>query len=291
MTDAQFVAEVEPMSRSCRYLLVSLIVIASMQQGHAANTEGVHPYLSDKYFVDVGVFWPDRRLRMSVNGSAGEINEPIEFEENLKLKKADDIFSAEFGWRFTEKWRLIGQHFESGGDTSWVLDEDIEWQDVIFQAGTRASGGAEFTLLRVFFARDFNVGKRHEFGLGAGIHWLDISAYIEGTILIESGESAYAKESVGISAPLPNIGTWYNYSLSDRWALTSRLDFFSADIGRYDGTMANFSIGFNYQVARNFGLGLNYNYFDLDVGINKSNWTGRVETSYEGIYANLSFFW
>ena len=146
-------------------------------------------------------------------------------------------------------------------------------------------------MLRTFFARDFNVGDRHEFGLGAGLHWLDIGSYIEGTILIEDGGTAYSRESVRVSGPLPNIGTWYNYSISDRWAFTTRFDFFSADIGKYDGTLTNFSFGVNFQIARNLGLGINYNNFDLDVGIDEDSWRGRVKTRYEGLYANLSLFW
>lgn len=291
MSDVLSVARFEPVIQGCRYLVVSLLLIASLQQGHAANTSGVHPYLSNKFFVDVGIFWPSRRFSLSVNGSAGEVNDPIEFEEDVRLKNADDVFCAEFGWRFGEKWRLVGQYFASSGNETWLLEDDIEWEDVVFQAGTNAAGGTEFMMLRTFFARDFNVGDRHEFGLGAGLHWLDIRSYIEGTILIENGGTAYSRESVRVSAPLPNIGTWYNYSISDRWAFTSRFDFFSADIGKYDGTLTNFSIGINFQIARNFGLGLNYNDFDLDAGIDEDSWRGRVKTRYEGLYANLSLFW
>ena len=93
------------------------------------------------------------------------------------------------------------------------------------------------------------------------------------------------------SAPLRNMCTWYNYSISNRWAFTTRFDFFSADVGKYDGTLTNFSVGVNFQVARNFGLGLNHNNFELDVGIDEDSWRRRVETGYEGLYANLSFFW
>lgn len=272
-------------------LYFGLLLLGSVQPGYAADTSGVHPYLSDKFFIDVGIFWPDRRLGLAVDGSLGEIHRPIEFGEEVKFKTTDEIFSLEFGWRFGEKWRFVGQYFESGGSSSWVLEEDVEWEDVVFLEGTNASAGANFLLSRAFFARDFNVGARHEFGLGAGIHWLDFSAFLEGTILVEGGGSESARESVGLSAPLPNLGAWYNYSISDRWALTSRLDFFSANIDPYDGKMTNFAVGVNFQIARNFGLGLDYNHFDLDVKIDNSDWRGHIETSYEGLFAHASFYW
>ena len=279
------------MFRCSRVLLFGLLLTGISAPGHSQETDAVHPYLSDTFFVDVGVFFPDRRLGLSVNGSNGEIHESIEFEEEARFKKSDDVFALEFGWRFGEKWRLVGQYFESSGSNSWALEEDIEWEDVVFVAGSNAAGGTDFQLIRAFFGRDFNVGEKHEFGLGAGAHWLDLGAYIEGTIIVEDGGTAFARESVGVAAPLPNIGAWYNYSITERWAFRGRFDLFSADIGRYDGTMANFGVGVDYQISRHFGVGLNYNHFELDVKIDKSDWHGRVETSYEGLYANLSFYW
>lgn len=271
--------------------LFCLMLLGGLQSGYAANTEGKHPYLEDTFFVDVGIFLPDRRLGLAVDGSGGQINDPIEFEESVRFKKSEDVFSLEFGWRFGEKWRLVGQYFESSGSSSWVLEEDVEWEDLVFLAGTNANAGAEFLVMRGFFARDFNVGEKHEFGLGAGIHWLDIGAHIEGTVIVEGGGTETARESVGVSGPLPNIGVWYNYSISDRWAFRFRNDYFSANIGKYDGSMVNLALGVNFQIARNFGIGLDYNHFDLDVDIDESDWRGHVDTSYEGLFAHLSFYW
>ena len=272
-------------------LLCSVLLLGSMQSGHAANTEGVHPYLEDTFFIDVGVFLPERRLGLAVDGSGGEIHDPIEFEESVMFKESENIFSLEFGWRFGEKWRLLGQFFESSGNSSWVLEEDIEWEDIVFQAGTSANAGAELLLMRGFFARDFNVGEKHEFGLGAGIHWLEIGAHIEGTVLVEGGGTETARESVRVSGPLPNIGAWYNYSISDRWAFRARGDYFHASIGKYNGSMVNLAVGANFQVARNFGFGLDYNHFALDVDIDESAWRGHVDTGYEGLFVHLSFYW
>jgi hypothetical protein len=172
-----------------------------------------------------------------------------------------------------------------------ILEEDVEWEDVVFQAGTSASAGASLTLIRAFFGREFRSGKMHEFGFGAGLHWLEIAAFLEGTILLEDGETTDVAVSVRAQAPLPNIGAWYNYSITERWAFRSRADVFSAEIDRYDGTMLNLALGINYQIAENFGVGVNYNYFDIDVKMDQPDWQGRVVTSYKGLFVDLSFYW
>jgi hypothetical protein len=39
------------------------------------------------------------------------------------------------------------------------------------------------------------------------------------------------------------------------------------------------------------GVGVNYNVFDLDVGVKKSDWRGNANISYQGLYVCLSAYW
>ena len=277
-----------PISRNL--FVVWLLIYSSLAMG-AQESSDMHPYLTDTFFLDVGAFFPDRKLSLSVNGSIGGDNPIIDFGEEFRLKESDETFAIDFGWRLKEKWRLVGQYFESSGGSTWILDEDIEWGDVVFLEGTNASVGNDFKLFRAFVGRDFSKSERHEFGVGAGIHLLEFGAFIEGTILVEGGGMATGFESVTTQGPVPNIGGWYKYSISENWALRGRLDWLSANIGKYDGQLTNVSFGVNYQVARYFGIGLNYHDFELDVTVDESDWRGRVITSYEGLYLYLSFFW
>ena len=122
-----------------------------------------------------------------------------------------------------------------------------------------------------------------------GIHWIHIGAFIEGEIRI-NGNSAAARRSVSEETPLPNIGAWYMYSISPRWALRTRLDLLSASVGNYDGLLLSSSLGVNFQAFEHFGIGLKHNYFKLDIGIDKSNWRGGIETLYDGIYVYVSYY-
>jgi len=270
-------------------MLVWAICIAASQLTLAAETEDVHPYLENGFSLDLGFFYPDRQLDLQVNGSLAGINDEIDFDESLRLKRGDDIFSAQMSWRFRDQWSAIGQYYKSSGGRGVVLEEDIEWGNVVFGAGSFAAMGEDFSLTRIFIGRHLDTRKRHEFGIGAGIHWLHIGAYIEGQILI-NGTPASARRAVSEEAPLPNIGVWYDYSISPRWAFRSRFDLLSADVGDYDGIMVNAAFGVNFQAFEHVGFGLNYNYFELDIGVDKSNWRGNIETTYDGVYLYASFY-
>ncbi len=271
-------------------LIVCLLCFAAPKLTIAAESEDLHPFLERGFSLDVGVFFPDRHLDLSVNGTVGGINEEIDFDQDFQLGSADETFAAEISWRFRGKWSVVGQFFKTSDSASVVLDEDIEWGNVVFGAGSFATAGSDFTLTRIFFGRSFNTSKSHDIGIGGGLHWLHIGSFIEGEILINGVPSA-ARRSVSAEAPLPNIGAWYKYSISPRWALRARLDLFGADIGDYDGLLVNASLGLNFQAFEHVGLGLSYNYFELDISIDKSDWRGNIETIYDGIYVYASMYY
>ena len=271
-------------------ILSCLLCFAESQLTLAEESDNLHPYLQRGFSLDVGVFYPDRQLDLSVNGTIAGINEEIDFDQGFNLKAADNVFAGEISWRFRGKWSVLGQYFASSGSTGVVLEEDIEWGNVVFGAGSFAAAGSSFSLTRFFFGRQLNTRESHDFGIGGGIHWLHIAAFIEGEITV-NGTPAGARRSVSVEAPLPNIGAWYRYSISPRWALRSRLDLFGADIGDYDGLLVNVSLGLNYQVFEHVGLGLSYNYFKLDVGVDKSDWRGELETVYDGVYVYASVYY
>jgi len=271
-------------------LFFCALCLAAPQLTIAAESKDLHPFLERGFSLDVGVFFPDRQLDLRVNGTVGGINDEIDFDQGFDLKKADNTFAAEIAWRFRGKWSVLGQYFESSGRTELVLEEDIEWGNVVFGAGSLAATGTSFSLTRIFFGRQLNTSKVHDVGLGGGLHWLHIASFIEGEILV-NGTPAGARRSVSVEAPLPNIGAWYRYSISPRWALRARLDLFGADIGDYDGLLVNVSLGLNFQAFEHVGLGLSYNYFELDVGVDKSNWRGDLETIYDGVYVYASIYY
>jgi hypothetical protein len=246
--------------------------------------------MESPFTIDIGVFYPDRELDLRVNGTISGINDEIDFDKRRQFESAGDIFATELSWRFRGRWRFVGQYFKAEDGTSAVLEKEIEWGDVVFNVGGIATIGTTFSLTRFFFGWQFDTSKSHEVGIGGGLHWLNIGAFIEGEIRI-NGTSKSARRTVSAEAPLPNIGAWYMYSISPRWVLKTRLDLLSASVGDYDGLLLNAAVGVNFQAFEHFGIGLNYNYFKLDVGIDKSDWRGDIETLYDGFYVYASYYY
>jgi hypothetical protein len=273
-------------------VLFSMLFAADTDALRAEVQDDIHPYLKDKFFVDLGVYFPNREIQFQVDGTLGTPNEDIDFETEFGLDDSDQRFSLNFGWRFGEKWELGAQYFDGTNSADATLEEDVEWGDVVFEQGSNVSAGTDFTVLRIFFGRNFESSdKRQRFGVGAGFHWLEVGAFIEGNAIVGGGANMFRRESVSISAPLPNFGVWYMYSMSPNWAFKGRADWLDVDVGEIGGSLLNISIGVNYQIFEHVGVGLNYNAFELDASVKKSNWRGGVNFTYEGLYADVSIYW
>lgn len=274
-----------------RFAVVCFLLISGTNLLHAQEQADVHPYLTEKFFIDLGIYFPDVDSRIRVNGVLSGINEDFEIDRATGVSDDDEIFAMDIGWRFGKKWSLLAQYFKSSVAIGAALTEDIEWKDVVFAEGTNAVAGHEFSVTRVFFGREFDTSAQHDFGAGVGFHQIKFRAFIQGEILIVGGPNVFRSESVSQEQPLPNIGIWYKYSLSPNWVFRSRFDWLDASVDKYDGSLINMSLGVNYRLSNNFGVGLNYNVVELDVTVNKTGWRGRLLQRLDGAYIYVSAYW
>jgi hypothetical protein len=143
----------------------------------------------------------------------------------------------------------------------------------------------------VFIGRSFVKNERNDFGVGIGIHNLDMKIYIEGEIIVDGEPGGFERGEVSGSQILPNIGGWYNFSPAEKWLLHARVDWISANIGDYSGGLWNTSIGVNYQAFRHVGFDLAWQYFNLNLDVEKEDWMGGADMTYRGPVLAVTFNW
>lgn len=277
--------------RQLACLAAALICLSTAGTAIAQEADDVHPILTSKYSINIGVFFPERSFEIGVDGSVPSIERDIDISEQFKLSSSETTQAYEIGWRFGKKWSLRGQYFKVGGSRSAVLDEDVVWGDYTFGAGTGVAGGIDVSITRLFVGRRFSDRDEYEWGIGAGVHRLDLSAYIAGQAIINNEPPIYTERRASTHGPLPNLGAWYVYAFNDRWALTTRVDWLSASIDKYDGTIINASAGVNFALNEHFLIGAAYNYFEIDIEITDDPWKGYAESIIDGAFAYVSFHW
>lgn len=274
-------------TKASRFFFLLAVVPTCLAMAQTAGD--YHPFLTDTFEVSAGAFIPDKSFEIRVDGSVP--GESIDFEEVFKTGDSETTAGIDFKWRFGKKWSLQGQYWRVSDSGSNALRDDVKWGDVTFLAGTRAAAGVELDVGRVFFGRRFGSGPQHEWGLGAGLHWLEISAYAEGQILTDIGDTDFYRGAVSAGAPLPNLGAWYSWSWSPNWVLLTRVDWLSVSFDEYSGSLWNTSVGVNWALTRHLGLSASWNYFGLDVDVKKSDWRGAAKISQNGPLVALTATW
>ena len=101
----------------------------------------------------------------------------------------------------------------------------------------------------------------------------------------------FRQERASISQPLPNFGAWYMHAFSEKWAGTIRVDWLSASIDKYDGHIINSAINVGYAVTDHFGIGLAYNFFEINLKVDDTDWKGRIVSRFDGPYLSLTGYW
>lgn len=274
------------------YLFCGLLTAAVAQEQEDTAAEGI---LDATFFLSVGLFAPDRKVRLGLDASVDVgIPQPgpyVDFSETFDFQNQDETFSAEFGWNFGKRWQFRGQYFRIEDSQRALLTEDVEWGDYIFNEGTSVAAGADMQITRLFFGRRLWGSDSHEAGLGLGVHILDITGKINGNASVNGEDVGFVQERASVSGPLPNIGGWYRRVYAERWILRARLDWLAAGIDKYDGHIINGSLGVAYNMSDHFGLGLSYNLFEIDVGVDDTDWQGRIRSRFQGPYLALTAYW
>ena len=252
-----------------------------------------HPILEDKFYIEAGIFIPQKNIQLGANGSSD--NDEVDFGETFDLNDNEitPFFNAE--WRWNKKWRLAVEYFGVNNGSSATLQDDIKWEDITFKKGSFVRGGIEFNLVRVFVGRVISSGPKHSLGGGLGIHAINIGAFIEGEGELETDDGEivrkFEKKRVSALIPLPNIGGWYHWAPNEKWAFVARVDWFGITIDKYSGGLWNVAPGVKYQIIKNLGVGLDYRFFFLNARVNETNWDGKFEMDFQGplltIHANF----
>lgn len=258
-----------------------------------ASADDRHPALDSKFYVSVGGYFASRAFIASAAGSTAPSGPSlqVDFDSDLNVDDSPQLAIAEFRWQFAEKWNLGLQYFNSMRDAERTLDGTIEWDGVTYEVGAAVAAETSVEITRVVVSRHFWQKGGHDFRLAAGLHWLDVSARIEGEATLDDGSTAFAASKASASLPIPNVGALYQYSPSQKWLLSARFDWFSADIGDYSGGIWNVNLGANYQVAKHIGVGLGYQFFQLDGTLNENRWQGDLKIRFSGPTFQVSGFW
>ena len=271
-------------------LILSMFWIsATVSAQDSKDASNYHPFLSDKIYLNLGVF--NARNTATVGVGIGGVG-----NDEIGTSKTDSNASLALRWRYTENWSFWAQAWTANNSTTATLKEDISFGDPAVKVlkGSAITLETDLDILRLFFGRSFFKKPQSEWGAGAGLHWMQLGAALSTNVATEPDVpdiNGTRKASVKAGVPLPNLGVWYMYSWSPKWITTVRADWLDVDIDQYSGNMYDVSVGVNWQFSKHVGVGLAYQAFDFKAAVNGTGDNLEIELKQDGPFLSLSANW
>jgi opacity protein-like surface antigen len=274
-----------------RQALAVVFAAVTLMAPCVSGAQEVHPAMEAKWWLNLGGFLSAADFEAKANGSIAGVERELDFEQAFGFEDHPSLFMGELGWQFSNNWGVALQYFSSSRDGSRILEEQVEWQDDIFEVGARLDATAAIEVTRFFFSRRFRDRDGHSLKIGAGLHWLNVSATLSGEARINDTTREFRASRASAELPVPNIGAWYRYAASENWYLTARVDWLSASIDNYSGDIWNVAAGANYRLTEHVGVGLNYQYFQIAATLTEPNWRGTASWTFSGPFIYLGGYW
>ena len=237
----------------------------------------------EKFTLNLGGIVNQFNTSLRLDGAVSEGTQ-INFEGN-GLSENLTSFMASGTWRITERNRFDALYFGVNRNGSRTSGRDITVNDQVIPAGSSVSAEAQVDFLLIDYRYSFYKSDALEFAGALGFYGSNFEFSVMAPGLLDG------KVSVSTTVPLPLIGVSADWYIQPRWKVSSTLLGMQANIGDVDGRITVFTLGTDYMLTRNLGLGVSYLHSSADVDVTKSDFNGNLDLDNNSVmlYAVLKF--
>jgi len=290
-----------------RLFLCMIMVILSTRTALAETTPSAHnSAVSDKFTLDIGIFYANSDSNLIVTNPNTGGTFPIDFEDELLLAEEQYLPYFEFTYSFNQRhniyldWKSLDRKADTETVSQDFILEDIDGKDYLIETGAKLSTELNIDILRIGYGYDIWQGTHYAMGVSIGLHTMFIETAFKGTIGIcvpDSTLTSLCNNAVTtpevidetITAPLPDIGVYGSYEFYPDWTFAAHAQYFAIKYDDVDGSLIDIRLGVEAKISDNWSLKLAYNYYDVDVTIEKTRNVGAIEQRTFDYNINYSF--
>jgi hypothetical protein len=199
-------------------------------------------------------------------------------------------------WRPGSNHRISATYFATRKDRTLTFNEQITIEDDVLLPPTTLTSESRNSFLFGTYQYSFVKNKDVEIAglLGAYVNRFNID--LTGTARVQNSNGTApvtrtVSYSPGVTVPLPLIGATIDWYVTPAFTIGGGLSGLKAKIGDIDGSIYVATLSAEYMFTRNFGAGISFMHADLDVDVNKPNFTGELNWQNDNLlfYALLKF--
>jgi len=268
---------VEPVSvASHRWLCLFVVVLAALPS--KALAEDTAPGLR----LSIGGFYPKADTTIRLDANQSNRGTSANFEDTFGLDQEKTVGWFDARWRLSPRHSLQFTYFNLNREGTRDLNRQVQFGEQTFNIGAQVNSRVDLDVARVAYGYSFVSGGRNELTGLIGVHATRLRAQIS------TANGSQSEEAKG-TAPLPMLGLMGVLGFSDRARLRGWAQFFALSYGDYDGRLTNYAATLEFDVFKNFGLGVGWFDYKLNLEATKQKLTGEFDLHIRGPVAYLNF--
>jgi hypothetical protein len=227
----------------------------------------------------LGDFGTKVRVDPHVEGLQGTT---IDLEKNLGLESSRTLTRLGLSWRPLRKHELGVSYFSTKREGRRVIDRQIVYEDTTFpiQADVRSRFDIDFwEVTYTYWPRQT---ERDGIGVNLGVTGLRVNGEL--AVRRNTDNAVLLSETASTDVPVPVIGLEGRWLLTDRVIAMGRASVLpKVSIKDYQGSAFLGKFSLEYRFARMLGLGVAYNYFNLNGLVEKADFHADLGMKVSGV--------
>jgi len=253
-----------PRCKRIPFLLVAIAATAAPLAGHAQAW--IKPG-EEAVILNLGGLTSRIDSSVRLDGNRGGTGIDLEGDTGLDSNRSTFYLGGSF--RMATRHRIDAAYTAYDRSASRATQREYVIDDVVIPAGTVLT--AEATTKIGYVAYRYSFVKRPDMELAAGL-----GLYGGNFKFRFDAASPRVNIDESTTLPLPVLALTGDFYLTDRAILRASVGGLKLKIGDVDGSVAVAGVAGEYLFTNNLGLGLSFDYFDVDVDARKGDLTGNA---------------
>lgn len=271
--------------------LAEAVVMIALLVLLAVPAQAEKPRFDDTFTLSLGA------MRNGGDGAIAATSPDLPLDRltfaDLNLDNDKNIFWADIGWRFAERWELGFSYSSFDTDGLNVASTGGNFEGIEWEIGAFLASSFDIEIFILDLTWDFLSTEKGRLGVGAGLHAADLEFDFAVGVFASVGGGDVEYTLIGVEensvlAPLPNLAVTGSYKVADKVYLEGDAGWLSLSYGEYDGDLYSLRGVIEWRPWQHVGLGLGYQYVDIDVVIDRSDYNEIYDLTLHGPILFLS---
>ena len=246
--------------------------------------------LRDRFRISAGAFFVNHKTFARLSPAGGDIP-GVNIEGDTSVPAHQTDFRLDEHFRISRRHRLDFGYWSMNRGAVTRLTGEIEWDGEVFPVDSNVTTVWDTRVTRIEYRFSAISREKVDVSLSLGVFAMKVTSGIE----FGDDQDNVATDTAE-QAPLPMLGAGIDWFFSDKWVLRASGQYLALNIGdTLDGSWGELKAAIEWYPLPKAGLGVMYNFADIDVDLRNVGETLKKDFSYQyrfrgpQIYAVFSY--